>query len=343
MRRRRGQPHAVPRPGSLRPGIPPPRGPLPPPHPLPHARTCFLRMKVEREPYTNSAYATISIARGTYTADTMSTVRGEMTRPSVLPPEREKVRPTIAEETPPMVVAMLHHDRKVRSLAAGVAGAGSGCVCGGEGDVGGGPPVCAHRSVPGVGAAAACAAPGSFRARRRSLQAQLPLVAVRLAPPGCAQPRCRCRPCVQPLVVPPRRRRTKERLGLHAHRHLARQLQLGARRVVAGAEHAVHDCAVRAERGAVSTVAARRGRGADAGGAARCGAVPRRAALRVAPLTAPHATKALQPLLTCRHGCCCGPRGPGEARGRRGSAGRSGGAAKVTHSRRTYSGRPVAA
>lgn len=41
-----------------------------------------------------------------------------MTRPSVLPPEREKVRPTMAEDTPPMVVAMLHHDRKVRSLAA---------------------------------------------------------------------------------------------------------------------------------------------------------------------------------------------------------------------------------
>jgi hypothetical protein len=31
----------------------------------------------------------------------------------------DMLSPTMALETPPMVVAMLHHDRKVRSLAAG--------------------------------------------------------------------------------------------------------------------------------------------------------------------------------------------------------------------------------
>ncbi len=35
---------------------------------------------------------------------------------------------------------------------------------------------------------------------------------------------------------------TEKRLGLDAHRHLARQLQLGARRVVAGAKEGVHHC-----------------------------------------------------------------------------------------------------
>jgi hypothetical protein len=41
-----------------------------------------------------------------------------MRRPSLVL-DADMLSPTIALDTPPMVVAMLHHDRKVRSLAAG--------------------------------------------------------------------------------------------------------------------------------------------------------------------------------------------------------------------------------
>lgn len=57
------------------------------------------------------------IATGTYTADTKSTVFLLMRRPSLLPAAL-MLRPTMALDTPPMVVAMEHQDRKVRSLAA---------------------------------------------------------------------------------------------------------------------------------------------------------------------------------------------------------------------------------
>jgi hypothetical protein len=57
------------------------------------------------------------MATGTYTADTRSTVLRLMSRPSLVL-VADMLSPTIALDTPPMVVAMLHHDRKVRSLAA---------------------------------------------------------------------------------------------------------------------------------------------------------------------------------------------------------------------------------
>lgn len=57
------------------------------------------------------------IATGTYTADTMSTVFLLINRPSLLPAEL-MLSPTMALDTPPMVVAMEHQDRNVRSLAA---------------------------------------------------------------------------------------------------------------------------------------------------------------------------------------------------------------------------------
>lgn len=57
------------------------------------------------------------MATGTYTADTRSTVFLLMSLPSLVS-AAVTLRPTMALETPPMVVAMLHHDRKVRSFAA---------------------------------------------------------------------------------------------------------------------------------------------------------------------------------------------------------------------------------
>lgn len=58
------------------------------------------------------------MATGTYTADTRSTVFLLISRPSLLP-ALLILRPTMALDTPPMVVAIEHHDRNVRSFAAG--------------------------------------------------------------------------------------------------------------------------------------------------------------------------------------------------------------------------------
>jgi hypothetical protein len=57
------------------------------------------------------------MATGTYTADTKSTVFLLMSLPSLLPAALI-LKPTMALDTPPMVVAMEHQDRNVRSLAA---------------------------------------------------------------------------------------------------------------------------------------------------------------------------------------------------------------------------------
>lgn len=57
------------------------------------------------------------IATGTYTAETKSTVFLLIRRPSLLPVALI-LRPTMALDTPPMVVAIEHQDRNVRSLAA---------------------------------------------------------------------------------------------------------------------------------------------------------------------------------------------------------------------------------
>lgn len=93
----------------------------------PHALTCFLCINLLRHSYVNSAYRIMMMATGTYTADTRSTVLRLISRPSLLPAAL-MLRPTMALDTPPMVVAMEHQDRKVRSfaVAGGVAGRSRG-------------------------------------------------------------------------------------------------------------------------------------------------------------------------------------------------------------------------
>ena len=66
------------------------------------------------------------MATGTYITLTMSTVFLLIRRPPASALLPLKVRPTMADDTPPMVVAIPHQDKKVRSLAGGSTGVQGG-------------------------------------------------------------------------------------------------------------------------------------------------------------------------------------------------------------------------
>jgi hypothetical protein len=74
-------------------------------------------MNLLRHSYVKRAYRIMMMATGTYTADTKSTVFLLISLLSLLPAAL-MLRPTMALDTPPMVVAMEHQDRNVRSFAA---------------------------------------------------------------------------------------------------------------------------------------------------------------------------------------------------------------------------------